>query len=111
MKGTGLQSVPHLSLECGACQVPLPPPPLFAFRLLKALRDQDPSLAVPKHLAWRVGVFDVSGEFVYSSVANSCSVRFHFQTWVGHLTACHRVEGGGDKGTQTQGGREMLDPL
>lgn len=56
MQGAGLQSVPHLSLECGARQVPLPPPPLFAFLLLKALRDQDPPLAVPKHLAQRVGV-------------------------------------------------------
>lgn len=49
------------------------------------------------HRGWG---FDVSGEFVYSGVANSCSVRFCFRTWVGHLTPC---QSGGGQGEGTRG--------
>ena len=51
MQEADLLSVPHPSLECGSRRGSSPTL-LFAFLLHKALRDQDPFSAVPKHLAW-----------------------------------------------------------
>lgn len=72
------------------CLLAFSPITLFAFLVQKALRDMDPSLAVPKHLARGKGAFDVSRAFVYSGVANLLHVRFCLFLNLGsHLTPCH----------------------
>lgn len=58
-----------------------PPTPLFgffAFFAQKSLCDQDPSSRFQNTWCCGRGPIDVSGAFVYSSVANFLRVRFYF---------------------------------